>query len=102
MVQVLEDKQRAVGELCARFGVARLDLFGSALRDDFRVDESDLDFLVEFEPMEPRALADAYFGLLDELRALLGVQVDLVMADAVKNHYIAREIERTKQLFYAA
>jgi len=52
--------------------------------------------------MEPRALADAYFGLLDELRALLGVQVDLVMADAVKNHYIAREIERTKQLFYAA
>ncbi len=52
--------------------------------------------------MEPRALADAYFGLLDELRTLLGVQVDLVMADAVRNRYIAREIERTKHLFCAA
>jgi len=48
------------------------------------------------------ALADAYFGLLDELRDLLGGQVDLVMADAVTNRYMVREIERTKQLFYAA
>ena len=44
---------------------------------------------------------EAYFGLLDELRALLG-EVDLVMVDAVKNRYIAREIARTKQLLYAA
>ena len=102
MVQVLEDKQRAVAELCARFGVARLDVFGSALRDDYCPGESDLDLLVEFDPMEPRALADAYFGLLDELRALLDVGVDLVMSDAVKNRYIAREIERTKQPYYAA
>ncbi len=51
--------------------------------------------------MEPRELADAYFGLLDALRDLLG-EVDLVMVDAVKNPYIAREIERTKQLLYAA
>ena len=58
--------------------------------------------LVEFDPMEPRALADAYFGLLDELRVLLDVGVDLVMSDAVKNRYIAREIERTKQPYYAA
>jgi len=88
--------------LCARFGVVRLDVFGSTLRDDFRPGESDLDLLVVFGPMEPFALADAYFGLFDELRGLLGVKVDLVMADAVKNRYIEREIERTKQLLYAA
>jgi hypothetical protein len=50
--------------------------------------------------MEPRALADAYFGLLDALRELLGGEVDLVMTDAVTNPYIVREIERTKQLLY--
>ena len=102
MVDVLHDKQQAIAELCARHGVARLDVFGSALRDDFRPGESDIDFLVEFAPHEGYALVDAYFGLLDDLRALLGTDVDLVMADAVKNRYIAREIENTRQLFYAA
>ena len=101
-VRVLHDKRHAIVDLCARFGVTRLDVFGSALRDDFRPGESDVDLLVEFTPMEPRALADAYFGLLDALRELIGGEVDLVMADAVTNPYIAREIERTKQLLYAA
>jgi len=102
MVEMLHDNREAIAVLCKGFGVARLDVFGSALRDDFRPGESDLDLLVEFGPMDPHALADAYFGLLDGLRELLGPKVDLVMADAVKNRYIAREIERTKQLFYAA
>ena len=102
MVDVLHDKHQAIAELCERYGVARLDVFGSALRDDFRPGESDIDFLVEFAPHEGYALVDAYFGLLDDLRALLGTEVDLVMADAIKNRYIAREIQRTKQLLYAA
>jgi predicted nucleotidyltransferase len=102
MVRVLHDKRQTIAELCARFGVMRLDVFGSALRDDFRPGESDVDLLVEFAPMEPHELADAYFGLLDALRELLGGDVDLVMADAVTNRYIAREIELTKQSFYAA
>src|SRR5947209_14717339 len=78
MVHVLQDKHQAIAKLCARFGVVRLDVFGSTLRDDFRPGESDLDLLVVFGPMEPFALADAYFGLLGELRDLLGVKVDLV------------------------
>jgi predicted nucleotidyltransferase len=102
MVRVLHDKQQAIAALCARFGVVRLDVFGSALRDDFRPGESDVDLLVEFGPHEGYALVDAYFGLLDDLRALLGTEVDLLMAGAVRNRYVAREIERTKQLLYAA
>jgi len=102
MVDVLQDKRDAIAKLCVRYGVARLDVFGSALRDDFRPGESDLDLLVEFGPHEGYALVEAYFGLLDELRDLLGVEVDLVMAGAVKNRYIARDIERTKRLLYAA
>ncbi len=52
--------------------------------------------------MEPYARVDAYFGMLDELRELLSMKVDLVMAGAVKNRYIARDIERTKQVIYVA
>ena len=40
-------------ELCQRFRVERLELFGSATRDDFDPDRSDFDFLVEFLPLQP-------------------------------------------------
>jgi hypothetical protein len=102
MVMMLEKKRASITELCVRYGVSRLDVFGSALRDDFQPGESDLDLLVEFGPMNPYDRADAYFGFLDELRSLLGVEVDLVVAGAVKNRFIAADIERTKQVFYAA
>lgn len=102
MVRVLEDKQQAIVQACKRFGVARMYVFGSALRDDFRSGESDIDLLVEFDPMTAFELVDAYFDLLDELRMILDAPVDLVMADAVKNRYIAADIERTRRLLYAA
>lgn len=102
MTRVLEDKRQAIAEVCARHGVVRLDAFGSALREDFKPDRSDLDLLVELGPMEPYARVEAYFGMLEELRALLGTEIDLVMADAVKNPYIARDIERTRRMLYAA
>src|SRR5206468_4334579 len=102
MTGVLESNRAMIANVCARHGVVRLDAFGSALREDFRPDESDLDLLVEFAPMEPYARVEAYFGLLEELRTALGLEIDLVMVGAVKNPYIARDIERTKRLLYAA
>ena len=77
-------------------------MFGSAVRDDFQADTSDPDLLVEFGPLEPYARVDAYFNLLDELKALFGREIDLVMVGVVKNPYIARDIEQTRQLLYAA
>ena len=102
MIGILESKRKQISDACSRHGVARLHVFGSALNAEFRSDESDLDLLVEFVPMEPYARVDAYFGMLEELRALLNMKVDLVMVGAVKNPYIAREIERTKEVLYAA
>ena len=102
MTELLERKRQDIEEICSRAGVARLEVFGSALRDDFKPEESDVDLLVEFKSMEPYARVDAYFRMRDELHVLLGRGVDLVMTGAIKNRYIAREIERTKQLIYAA
>jgi uncharacterized protein len=101
MIALLEGNREALARVCERHGVARLDAFGSALRDDFTPGESDVDLLVEFAPMAPYARVDAYFGMLEELRALLKTKVDLVMVGAVKNPYLAREINRTKQFLYA-
>ncbi|MCJ7797177.1 MAG: nucleotidyltransferase domain-containing protein [Thermoleophilia bacterium] len=91
-----------MAELCSRFGVSHLYVFGSALRDDFQPDASDVDLLVDLLPMDPYDRVDAYYGLRDGLRDLLGVEIDLVMAGAVRNRYIAADIERTKQALYAA
>jgi len=102
MIGILESRRKQISEACSRHGVAQLHVFGSALNEGFRSDESDLDLLVEFVPMEPYARVEAYFGMLEELRSLLNMKVDLVMAGAVKNPFIAREIERTKKVFYAA
>ncbi len=102
MIEILEANRDAIAELCRRHGVARIDAFGSALREDFPPAESDVDLLVELEPMEAYARVDAYFGLLEDPRALLGSRIDLVMAGAVKNPYIAGDIERTKRMLYAA
>ena len=59
---------------------------------------SDLDLLVEFQAIEPAALAKAYFDLEGQLASITGQSVDLVMADAIRHPYVRRDIEASKQL----
>lgn len=88
--------------LCRHFGVRRLELFGSALRDDFDPATSDLDFLVEIDPPAGLGYADAYFGLQESLEQLFGRSVDLLSFGAVKNPHLLRTIERSRRSLYAA
>jgi predicted nucleotidyltransferase len=67
VISLLESKREAIAELCRRYNVVRLDIFGSAVGNDFKWDDSDLDLLIEFGPMEPYARVEAYFGMLDEI-----------------------------------
>jgi hypothetical protein len=77
----ISTRQEALEALCVRFGVESLYIFGSAVRDAL-TEESDLDFLVEFDnPVIPGYL-DRYFGLLEGLEELFGRPVDLVVESA--------------------
>lgn len=87
--------------LCRRFGVRRLEIFGSAASGAFRAEGSDLDFLVEFEGRDSPGYADRYFGLLEALEAMFGRPVDLVVASAITNPYFREVIEETRELLYA-
>ena len=98
----LEYERRELKALCERRGVERLAVFGSALRDDFDPEKSDLDFSVEFSPMSPERHAEAYFGLLDDLEELFGRRVDLVEIGAVRNPYLSWSIEEEQETVYAA
>lgn len=99
---LLENHQEAIAGLCRKYCVQRLSAFSSAIRDDFRPGESDVDFLVEFAPIGGHAKFHAYFKLLDELQSVLGKKVHLVMSGAVRNAIIKGEIEQTKRLIYGA
>jgi hypothetical protein len=102
MISLIEDNRQALEDLCRQQHVARLEVFGSAASGPFDHATSDVDFLVEFEPLDPGSLADAYFGLLAELERLLGRRVDLVTPNAIRNPYFLRAVNETRQLLYAA
>jgi len=98
----IEQRRAELERACRQYHVRRLELFGSAAAGSDLPDESDLDFLVEFEPPRMGAYADSYFGLLEALEQLFNRPVDLVVASAIKNPYFRESIERTRVLLYAA
>lgn len=102
MSPFIDDHRAALEELCRRYRVRRLFLFGSATGDAFDPSQSDVDLLVEFQALPEGAYADSYFGLLESLEALFGRAVDLVTLTALRNPYMRADIERTRTLLYAA
>jgi uncharacterized protein len=102
MIHELAGYQAALEELCSRYKVRRLELFGSAAVGRDRPGESDLDFLVEFDPLPSGRYADTYFGLLENLQQLFGRPVDLVVGSAIRNPYFRDSVERTKTLVYGS
>ena len=102
MHPLVEKNRSELERLCERYHVRRFELFGSAATQAFDQDSSDLDFLVEFEDLEPVPYADAYFGLLEDLSSLFQRPVDLVVLSAIKNPYFLRGIEQSRTLLYAA
>jgi len=80
----IAEKREALAELCRRYGVERLEVFGSAARGaDFDPARSDADFLVTFTPGARNDLA-AFADLKEALEHLLGRPVDLVEREAVE------------------
>lgn len=105
MIAIVEDRRAEVAVLCERYGVRRLDVFGSAggAGDGFDPEGSDLDFVVSFERRDPPDLFRRYFGLEEDLRSLFGREVDLVMEGALgKSRRFARNVEGSRVPLYGA
>lgn len=90
-----------LAELCRRFGVRRLEVFGSAASQAFDPQRSDFDFIVDFGD-RTSGLFDDYFALKGALEVLYGRPVDLVMAGAIRNPHFLRAVNATRHLLYAA
>lgn len=101
MHSLIEDRRADIADICRRYRVRHLEIFGSAARGhDFDPATSDVDFLVEFDsPVDLPAL-DQFFGFQAALSQLLGRPVDLIEIDAVRNPYVLADINRARELVY--
>jgi predicted nucleotidyltransferase len=89
-----------LSELCRKWKVIELSLFGSILREDFSP-TSDVDVLVSFDPTAPWSLWDL-LDMREELQSLFGRPVDLVEKEALRNPFRRYEILKTHKVLYAA
>jgi predicted nucleotidyltransferase len=95
----LETYLQDIKELCARHKVKHLYAFGSVLTDKFN-SKSDVDFMVDFEPVEIEQYADNYYSLKFSLEDILDRPVDLLEERAVKNPYFKQVVDSQRQLIY--
>ena len=95
-------ERQVLADLCRRHNVRRLSLFGSAVREDFDAERSDVDVMVEFEPSRVPSLA-GLVALQDELSQLFGGRkVDVTTPSILRNPYRRRSIESDLEVLYAA
>ena len=85
--------------LCAKHKVNKLFVFGSVLKDTF-TNESDIDFVVDFEKLDLSDYADNYFDLKDQLESIFNRPVDLLEEKGIRNPFFRKQIENEKHLIY--
>ena len=102
-MKLIELNLEKIYELCRKYKVKTLSVFGSILTDRFN-DDSDVDLLVNFLPYDPDSLefdyVSNYIDLAESLETLFGRKVDLVVESGLRNKYFIANLNRTKQLIY--
>ena len=88
-----------INRLCSTHKVKRLYAFGSALTEKF-TNESDVDLIVDFEPIDLVQYADNYYDFKFSLEDILQKPVDLLEEKAIKNPYFREVIDKQRQLIY--
>ncbi len=100
-MKIIEINLQKIIDICRRFHVRRLWVFGSILTPNFN-DSSDVDFCVDFDWDKIPMLNSAknFFGFQEALEKLLKRKIDLTDDSAVRNTYFSAELNETRKLIY--
>lgn len=100
-MKIIELNIHKIIEICKRFHVRKLWVFGSVLTSRFN-ENSDVDLCVDFDWDKISLLdsANNFFGFQEALESLLGRKIDLTDDSAVRNPYFREELNETRQLIY--
>jgi predicted nucleotidyltransferase len=102
MIPAIQKRRSEIAQLCGRYGVRRLDVFGSASVEADDAAARDIDLIVDFDRDSRDRPLPCYFEFKNDLESLLGKPVDLVELDAMPESRLRRSIVRSAVPVYAA
>ncbi|MCU0376840.1 MAG: nucleotidyltransferase domain-containing protein [Bacteroidales bacterium] len=100
-MNIVEKNIDKIRELCLKHKVANLFVFGSVLTDRFK-NSSDIDFVVDFKDVDLYEYADNYFDFKFSLEDIFRRDIDLLEDKAIRNPYLRKTIDSSKQLIYGS
>ena len=86
--------------LCKNHDVKYLYAFGSSTTEQFDVEKSDIDLLVEIYPSDPLERGEKLISLWDTFESFFQRRVDLLTDSSIKNPYLRKSIDESKILIY--
>lgn len=98
-MELIENHIGNLKNLCDNCYVEKMYLFGSALNSNFN-SKSDIDFLVKFKPIDVAKYFENYMAFKENLKTLLGREIDLVEEQTLRNPILRNSIDKNKQLIY--
>jgi predicted nucleotidyltransferase len=99
----IEKHLSEIEALCRKYGVAMLELFGSATGPRFDETTSDFDFVATFSNIDPESdYGGRYLDFCRSLESLLGRPVDVVTPASIKRPSFRMSVDSTRQLVYDA
>ena len=101
IMKLIQENINRIKLLCVKHHVGRLYVFGSVISPSFKPD-SDIDLIVSFKSVKLEEYADNYFDFKFSLEELFNREVDLLEEQAIKNPYLLKSINSSKQLVYEA
>lgn len=98
-MNLLDKHIDAIRKLCSHYKVKELYAFGSVLTHEFNT-ESDVDLIIDFDPIETALYADNYYDFKFSLQNILQRPIDLLEEKAIKNPYFMQILDQQRQLIY--
>jgi len=98
-MRFIEPYRSQIEEACRNHQVKTMYVFGSASTETMS-ENSDVDLLVKFKSFDLSQYFENYMSLKAELKKVLNREVDLLEEQTLKNPFLIRSIERSKELIY--
>jgi len=100
MQRIIEENKQKLIELCKKYDVQSMYVFGSASSEDFK-ESSDIDILIAFKKdISIERYTDNYFELHYKLEELFNRKVDLITENSLSNPYFIERVEENSELVF--
>ncbi|MDD7984258.1 nucleotidyltransferase domain-containing protein [Lentisphaera marina] len=98
-MKIIEELKKELPEVCEKYDIAFVDLFGSIARDE-GTESSDLDLIIDFQEPKSRHASKRYFGFLHSIEDKFGKNVDLLTPKSLSNPFLLNEVNKDRIRLY--